>query len=402
MFYNLVLSSNANKKILGIVLVVILGTSFLGNFDAFAYFPHSTDYNNSVVNWNKFTKLIIEDDMLFFFGHTYSPTKTKYVYTVTHVAIYNALLDAKNNNHNNNNFISEDAIVSGAAAKVLSTLFPQHENRITLFYNKQISKISGYNDIEIMNAVMIGKESASQFLKVAKNDDLDLPFTDIIPVGPCKWTGTNPVTPHAGKWQTFFIINVDDYLVDPPHTCNSPEDLAQVKEVYDVSNSRTAADADKGRYYGEDIGFILNDIIAPIVLTENSDTFDTAFTFAYTNAAMYDSGVAIWNSKYTYWTERPEKRISNLDQVIQSPNFPAYPSGHAGIAAAAAVILSEIYPDYTEYLMNLADGISKSRLDVGVHYMQDNEQGAKIGKIIGEMIIEQMDKARPISYVVTS
>ena len=113
---------------------------------------------------------------------------------------------------------------------------------------------------------------------------------------------------------------------------------------------------------------------------------------------MYDSGVAIWNSKYMYWTERPEKRISDLDQVIQSPNFPAYPSGHAGIAAAAAVILSDIYPDYEEYLMNLADEISKSRLDVGVHYKQDNEEGDRVGKIIGEMVIKQMDKSRQISY----
>lgn len=384
------------KKILCIFFIVILGTSLLGNSNALAYFPHSTDYDNSVVNWNKFTKLMIENDMLFFFGHTYSPTKTKYIYTVTHVAIYNALLDAKNNN----NHISEDAIVSGAASEVLSTLFPQHENRITLFYNKQISKISGYDNMEIMKGVTIGKESANSFLKVSQRDDPDVSFTGVIPVGPCKWTGINPVTPNAGKWQTFFITDVNDYLATPPYPCDSSEDLAQVKEVYDVSNIRTATDADMGRYYGEDIGFILNDLIATILLTENSDILDSAFAYAYTNAAMYDSGVAIWNSKYTYWTERPEKRIINLDQIIQSPNFPAYPSGHAGIAATAAVILSEIYPDYTEYLMNLSDNISKSRLDVGVHYRQDNEQGAEIGKTIGEMIIQNMKKYTPINYVI--
>ncbi len=394
MSHNFIISSNANKKILGILFVAILGTSILSNYDAFAYFPHIADDNNSVVNWNKFTKLIIENDMLLFFGHTYSPTKTKYVYTITHIAIYNALLDAKNNNN-----ISNDAIVSGAASKVLTVLFPQHENRIALFYDKQISKISRHDSTEIMKGAMIGKESATQFLKVVQNDDLDLSYTGSIPVGPCKWTGINPATPHAGEWQTFFITNVDDYLARSPHECNSSEDLAQVQEVYDVSNSRTATDADKGRYYGEDVGFILNEIIAPIVIAENSDVHQTAFTYAYTNAAMYDSAVAIWNSKYTYWTERPEKRISDIDQVIQSPNFPAYPSGHAGIAATASVVLSDMYPDYEEYLTNLAEEISKSRLDVGVHYRQDNEEGTRIGKIIGETVIEQMDKISPITVV---
>ena len=399
MIFNQNMSSNKTKKILGIFLVMILGTSLFGNSLAFAYFPHATDYDNSVVNWNKFTKLVIQNDMLFFFDHTYSPTKSKYTYTITQVGIYNALLDAKNNDL----LVSEDAVVSGAASEILSTLFPNHENRITLFYNKEISKIDKYNHEEIMKSVMIGKESARIFLVEAQRDNPNLPFTGSIPKGPCKWTGTNPATPEAGQWQTFFITNVNDYLASPPHDCNSPEDLTQVQEVLDVSITRTALDADKGRYYGEDVGFLLNDVIAPIVLAENSNVFDTAFTYAYVNAGMYDSGIAIWNSKYTYWTERPEKRISHLDQIIQSPNFPAYPSGHAGITATAAIILSEIYPEYEEYLMNLSDEVSKSRLDVGVHYRQDNEEGEKIGKIIGEMIIEKMSNTPVhITYVDTS
>lgn len=386
------------NKILGVLLIVTLGTSILVNSNTYAYFPHATDHENSVVNWNKFTQLIIENDKLQFFGHTYAPTKTKYIYTMTHVAIYNALLDAKSNPQS----ISEDAIVSGVAYEVLTTLFPKHEDRITLFYNKQISQIMEFDHEEIMDGSLFGKESAARFMSTIQDVDLDLPFTDPVSESLCSWTGTNPVTPHAGQWQTFFIENVDDYLAVPPYECNSADDLAQVVEVYTVSKTRTAIDADKGRYYGDDIGFLLNDFIATITLTENSDVFDTAFAFAYTNAGMYDSGVAIWNSKYTYWTERPEKRIANLDQVIQSPNFPAYPSGHAGIASTAAVILSEIYPDHTDDLTNLADEISKSRLDVGVHYRQDNEQGVKLGEIIGDMIIDSMEKSTPITFAVSS
>ena len=396
MAHNHIFQSSKLGKLASVLLAMILGTSILGNSSAFGYFPHGTDYENVVVNWNKFVKLIIENDMLFFFDHTYSPTKTKYIYTVTHVAIYNALLDARNSQ----DIVSEDAVVSGAASEVLITLFPKHENRIMLFYNKQISKIDDYDHEKIMNGVTIGKESAAQLLETAQDDNPNLAFTGVIPVGPCKWTGTNPVTPHAGQWQTFFITNVDDYLANPPHVCDSDKDLAQVDEVYNVSTSRTAADADKGRYYGEDIGFILNDLVGSIVLENDSSVQDTAFAFAYVNAGMYDSGIAIWNSKYTYWTERPEKRITDLEQVIQSPNFPAYPSGHAGIAATAAVILSEIYPDSEEYLMNLSNEISKSRLDVGVHYRQDNDEGDRLGAIIGEMVIDEMDRNRQIVYAV--
>ena len=138
MDFNQILTFDKSKKILGVLLVMILGTSLFGNSLAFAYFPHAADYDNSVVNWNKFTKLVIQNDMLFFFGHTYSPTKSKYIYTVTQVAVYNALVDAKNNHP----LVSEDSIVSGAASEILSTLFPNHENRITLFYNKSNFRMS--------------------------------------------------------------------------------------------------------------------------------------------------------------------------------------------------------------------------------------------------------------------
>ena len=382
------------KKAICVLAMAVIGASFLTGAPALAYFPHSFDYDDPIINWNQFTKLMIRNDMLFFFGHTYPPTNTKHVYAVTHVAIHNALLEARDGGD-----VPEDAVVSGAAREALSTLFPQHENRITLFHNKQISKISGFDHSKVAEGVAIGKESTKKFLATVQIPDHNKPFGGTIPEGPCMWTGTNPVTPDAGGWQTFFIADVGDYLAAPPHRCNSPEDLAEVAEVEAVSKTRSAADADLGRYYGEDVGFALNDAMTALALVQRSEVRDSAYAFAYANAAMYDSGIAIWNSKYTYWTERPEKRIPGLDQTIPSPNFPAYPSGHSGIAATGAAVLTEIYPEHGEYLTRLYQDISKSRLDVGVHYRQDNEEGVRVGLAIGEAVIRQMDRDLPIAFV---
>jgi hypothetical protein len=71
---------------------------------------------------------------------------------------------------------------------------------------------------------------------------------------------------------------------------------------------------------------------------------EAVILYAQIGMALCDAGIAIWKSKYHYNLERPIDYIrrnidadwtTNLNNYIsnfigKNPNFPAYPSGHAG------------------------------------------------------------------------
>src|SRR3989449_3563590 len=66
--------------------------------------------------------------------------------------------------------------------------------------------------------------------------------------------------------------------------------------------------------------------------------------FALLNRAMHDPAVGCWGVKYTYFNPRPVELDPGITTVIGLPNFPAYPSGHSTFSAAAAMVLSYLFP----------------------------------------------------------
>ena len=106
--------------------------------------------------------------------------------------------------------------------------------------------------------------------------------------------------------------------------------------------------------------------------------------------------------------ERPDTYIKrninkNWEPLHHTPNFPAYPSGHATFGAAAGEILKSIFgnkisitdrshEDNKEFIgtprsFNSFDKMilenATSRLYLGVHYRMDCDEGLRLGKIIG-------------------
>jgi membrane-associated phospholipid phosphatase len=86
-----------------------------------------------------------------------------------------------------------------------------------------------------------------------------------------------------------------------------------------------------------------------------------------------------------------------------TPRHPAYPSGHSTYSAAASEVLGCLFRGYTDprpSLQNidweneftaLADNIGIARLYGGVHWRSDHTFGQKLGKAVGEQIIQQLN-----------
>ena len=65
---------------------------------------------------------------------------------------------------------------------------------------------------------------------------------------------------------------------------------------------------------------------------------------ALLNMAMHDAAVGCWDAKYAYFNPRPTQLDPGIKTAIGLPNFPSYTSGHSTFSAAAAVVLSHLFP----------------------------------------------------------
>jgi len=106
---------------------------------------------------------------------------------------------------------------------------------------------------------------------------------------------------------------------------------------------------------------LYNQIIRQVAIARGNSEYQNASLFALANIAMADAGTLAWQQKYKSFYYRPSTgmpanglpnwkplgapRSNQIDAAANfTPNFPAYPSGHATFGAAALHILRLFYP----------------------------------------------------------
>ena len=87
------------------------------------------------------------------------------------------------------------------------------------------------------------------------------------------------------------------------------------------------------------------------------------------------------NSIMKPMVHRPRPPLTAADQALTSerPSTWSFPSGHAASAAAAAYVLSRVWPAASIPLWVLAGAIAFSRWYLGMHYGTDVIAGALLG-----------------------
>jgi membrane-associated phospholipid phosphatase len=73
----------------------------------------------------------------------------------------------------------------------------------------------------------------------------------------------------------------------------------------------------------------------------------------------------------------------------RNPRHPAYPSGHAVTAGLWATLLGNKYPEKADELNLLAMAIAQRRVDAGLHFQADCDDGWRLGVWMAERVIEQ-------------
>ena len=103
--------------------------------------------------------------------------------------------------------------------------------------------------------------------------------------------------------------------------------------------------------------------------------------------AMHDAAVGCWDTKYLSFNPRPSQLDPSIRTVIGLPNFPSYESGHSTFSAAAAAVLSYLFPNGAAYFNAQMEEAAISRLYGGIHFRTDIEVGKAHGKRIGDYTV---------------
>jgi hypothetical protein len=147
-------------------------------------------------------------------------------------------------------------------------------------------------------------------------------------------------------------------------------------------------------------------------LKTNADFAHSAEAYARVAISLSDAFIACWDEKYRSLLIRPETYINlyideNWTPLLQTPPFPEYISGHSVISTAAAAALTGVFgdnfsfTDSTEAEFGLTTRSFKSffaasneaagsRLLGGIHYRPANEEGVKMGREVGEFIVDKL------------
>ena len=198
------------------------------------------------------------------------------------------------------------------------------------------------------------------------------------------------IEPGAGKWKTWVLTSGSQQRPGPPPGSDGTQ--REIDDLRALARQRDAGARERIAYW---------DAATPAYhwLSVNLDQIgqgkgpgkgaNAARHVALVNVAMYEAAIATWDAKYAYNRPRPSDVDSSLSTAVSNPRSPSYPSEHAAIGAAAAAVLSYLYPQDAGRFRGLLDESTRSRLLAGVQYRSDVAAGLILGQRVGDLVVQR-------------
>ncbi len=326
---------------------------------------------------------------------------------------------------------SADAAAISAAHRVLVTYFPASASTLDA---ARVSSLATIPDSPAKTTGIATGEAAAQAMITARTGDGSETGEFYLPssTDAGQWQPT-PSCPATGgvffHWRNvkpFGIESPDQFRLDPPPALTSPRytrDYNEVKQVGSVNSTERSADlSDVARYYAAVTPVAIFNLAARQLSAARGSTLsENARIFALLNMTISDGAVAVFDTKYFYNFWRPETAIrfsgddgnsrtdpdpSNVPFIL-TPCFPSYPSAHGTLSGSAREVLERLFSaasqpitlsntavpgitlNYTK-LRQITDDISDARVYGGIHYRFDQDEGAELGRRVGEYIFKNL------------
>jgi membrane-associated phospholipid phosphatase len=303
-------------------------------------------------------------------------------------------------------------VLSGVTAEMLKLLFPASVEEITRMAaeEREAAILSGRATAsDVAAGLALGKSIAALVINRARTDGMGAAAGS-----PAMWKSLSDAATSKGeiswlsqespsrppmlmnfgtvKAWTMTPAQVATLEPGPPPSTSSQQmkdELAEVKSTVEKLSREQLSVALK---WNDGAGTYTppghwNDIAAEYVRDARMSEVRAARTFALLNMAMHDASVACWRVKFKHFNPRPSQMDRSIKTTIGLPNFPSYPSGHSTFSAAAAGVLSYLFPDGASDFSAMADEAGVSRLYGGIHYPSDISQGKAHGARIGAHVL---------------
>lgn len=304
---------------------------------------------------------------------------------------------------------AEDAVEAGVTAQLLKVFFPTEAAMIDqkAAEQQQAAMLAGKAAASDLAAgLALGQAVAAIFAQRAGSDGMKTAggtpaqwqaLADAaVARGEIPWKSQEhpprpPMLPFFGKVATWMMTPADivhERPGPPPSTSSAQmaQEVATVKSaVSNITRDQLA------------IAYKWNDgassptppghwnlIAAPYITEAKFTEVRTARTLALLNMALHDAAVGCWDVKYTYFNPRAVQLDPTIKTLIPLPNFPSFTSGHSTYSAAAAEILSYLFPSGAAYFQAQRDEAAISRLYSGIHYPADIEVGKAHGARVAD------------------
>jgi hypothetical protein len=299
---------------------------------------------------------------------------------------------------------SEEGVISGVTVEMLKTFFPAALEEITLKAAEQRNAAlwSGKATASDLAAgLALGKSVAAVFLSRAAGDGMRTAGGSAVlwkaladsatAHGEIAWVSRDiparpPMLPLFGRvraWNMTAADIVAERPPPPPSTSSQQmkDELAEVKRTVEHLTNAQLAVAQK---WNDGAGTYSppghwNDVALEYVRDAQLSEVRAARVFALLNIAMHDAAVGCWEAKFHYFNPRPSQLDPSIKTQIGIPNFPSYTSGHSTFSAAAATILSDVFPSGASAFDAMRDEAGISRLYGGIHYRSDIDAGKAHG-----------------------
>lgn len=307
---------------------------------------------------------------------------------------------------------SEDAVVAQASYVILLAMFPGEGPFLAakLAEAKNVPLWAKTNvNSDVIAGVNLGAAVAAKVMSRAKTDGMSasnnqaivpdmiahaksLGFTTVwasqeLPARP-------PMLPNYGAVKTWNFDRTTLESIRPaiPYLPGSEAFNKDLAELQTINKTQTREQAAIANYWADGPGSYTppghwHRYACEAGIEAKYSEVRMARMLAYVGTALMDAGVACWETKYFYYSPRPQQ--FDLKTSVGLPNFPSYTSGHSTFSFAAAAVLADFFPDRANTFMANAQQASDSRVYGLIHFRVDCTMGGKHGKAIGDYAVQK-------------
>lgn len=337
----------------------------------------------------------------------------KYVYNRQSPSAVDASIPSAYVKNDLPSYPSDGAVIAAVSKDILTAMFPLEKDYIAKKAEEHLNSLiwAGANvpsDIEA--GKFIGSEVTKIALARAAADGMKKAQTPKAQSDSIKsaafarfgwqWdnleTPVRPVglVPFFGKVKMWNVPTVEEVRPIAPPAPGTPEFEVNAKELKDYSKNLTENQRKIANWWSDGFNTYTppghwNRFAKNFIIQYKFNPIRSARTFAYMNMAIMDAGISCWDAKYYYHYPRPIQTIPGFKTILGTPNFPSYTSGHSTFSAAAASVLSYIFPNETNQCNAWAEEAAMSRVYGGIHYRFDAEVGLDQGNKVAKYTVDK-------------